>query len=160
MLVEGGLCIRPLPPSEGMHVFAKKVSEYANSSFNISLAPDSVDLTYSTSLHDAIMVYAHAVTKVMTEGGNWRDGKAVTRAVRNTAIKGVGNRVVVLDHDRGDRIESFEVVNYVQELDGGIGSVAIGVYNNTDQQYTAHKQVVVWPGNTTVVPLDYISGAP
>ena len=104
------------------------------------------------------MLYAHAGTKLMSEGGNLQDGEAVTAAVRNISFIGVGGSVVVLD-SQGDRIESYEVMNYVQGADGGMNSVPVGVYSHTEHQYRAYERAVVWPGNTTEVPMDYVSGA-
>ena len=58
----------------------------------------------------------------------------------------------------GDRIESYEVMNYVLEGDA-MSSVAVGMYDGTLQQYRAYEQAVRWPGNSTEVPADYFSGA-
>ena len=157
--LQGWLFLQPLLPRDGMQDFAKQVSDYTKSSFNISLDVSSVDLTYSSALHNAIVLYAHAATKVLKEGGDLRDGEAVTKAVRDTTFKGVGGIEVALNA-RGDRIESYEVMNYVLEANGTLGSVLVGVYNCTLEQYEVHEQAVVWPGNKTEVPADYISGAP
>ena len=157
-LVQGWLYMRPLLPSEGMQAFAKKVSDYTQSSFNMTVDPDSVDLAYSVALHDAIMLYAHAATKVLSEGGDVRDGLAVTQALRSMQIKGVGDRVIELNA-RGDRIETYEVMNYVQGSDGGMSSVAVGMYSDAEEKYTEYEQAVVWPGNTTVVPVSHSLGA-
>ena len=151
------LYFRPFLASEAMQAFAKQVSEYSKSHFNVTVSPDSVDLVYSAALYDAIMLYAHAVTRLMSEGGDLRDGKAVTAAVRNTSFAGVGGTVVALD-SKGDRIESYEVMNFVMEEDGGMGSVAVGLYNLTEGQYQSYDRAVVWPGNTTTVPGDFLSG--
>ena len=138
-----------------MRAFAEQVSDYSKSHFNITVSPDSVDLTYSPPLYDAIMLYVHAATKVMAEGGDLRDGEAVTAAVRNTSFTGVGGTLVALDRN-GDRIASFEVMNYVLEVDGVMGSVPVGLFDITEQQYRAYERVVVWPGNTTKVPASYV----
>ena len=156
---QGWLYLRSLLPSRGMQAFAEQVSDYTSSGFNVTLSATSVDLTYSTSLHDAIMLYAHAATYVLSKGGNLQDGEAITAAVRNISFMGVGGSAVVLDR-QGDRIESYEVMNYVQGADGGMNSVQVGVYSHADQQYRSYDRAVVWPGNTTQVPVDYISGGP
>ena len=109
------------------------------------------------ALHDAIMLYAHAATKVLSEGGDLYNGSAMTAAVRSTRFKGVGGSTVVLN-EQGDRIESWEVMNYIQGADGRMSSVPVGMYNNTLGQYKAYEQAVVWPGNTIEVPVDYFSG--
>ena len=90
-----------------------------------------------------------------------QDGLAVTEAVRNITFEGAGRSVVALNND-GDPIgSSYEVMNYVVRADGGIGSVPVGLYNNSaEQQYTAWKRVVIWPGNMTEVPVDYLFGDP
>ena len=142
-----------------MQAFAKQVSEYTKAGFDIDLSADAVDLTYSVALHNAIVLYAHAATKVLAAGGDLHDGRAVTEAVRNTTFVGVGHSIVDLDQ-HGDRIESYEVMNYVKGADGGIESVAVGVYNRTLQQYVAYEREVEWPGCLIKVPLDFSSGDP
>ena len=118
------------------------------------LSADRVDLTYSIALHDAVMLYAHAATKVLSEGGNLKDGQAVTAAVRSTTFEGVGTSKVALTNN-GDRIESYEVMNYVVDSDGAMGSVAVGVFNSTLEEYVASSQVLLWPGSTLEVPVDF-----
>ena len=102
------------------------------------------------------MLYAHAATKVLSEGGDLQNGKLVTAAVRSTRFQGVGNTVVALD-SHGDGIESYHVMNYV--VDARTRSVPVGVFSSSTQQYTAYKRAVVWPGGTTDEPIDYLSGA-
>ena len=153
----GWLFIQSIRPSKGMDAFAKQVSIFTKSHFNLDLSPDSVDITYSVALFEAIMLYAHAATKVMSDGGDLQDGEAVTAAVRNVSFTGVGGSVVTLD-SKGDRVESYELMNYVLEEGNVMRSVAVGGY--TQQQYSAHERSVVWPGGRTEVPADYISGIP
>ena len=66
--MEGWLYLQPLLHFVGMQKFAKRVSKYTSSRFDI-IDEDLVDLTYSVTLHDAIMLYAHAATEVLQEGG-------------------------------------------------------------------------------------------
>ena len=61
-------------------------------------------------LHDAVMLYARAVKQLLKEGGKSRDGQAVTSALRNTTFEGAAGLVLLDAH--GDRIESYEVMNY------------------------------------------------
>ena len=150
----GWLWTRPLVPSEGMHLFAEQVSDYSASSFNITISANDVDIAYSAALFDAIMLYARAATKVLSEGGRVHNGQAVSEAVRSTIFEGAGG-LVALDKN-GDLVRSYEVLNYVVDGNGGMGSVSVGVYNTTALQYTA-KHAVVWPGNTSKTPIDYYS---
>ena len=152
----GWVWFRPFLASD-MRAFAMQVSDYSKSHFNISVPPNLVDLTYSTALYDAIMLYAHAATKLMSEGSDLHDGQAVAAAVRNTTIEGVGGTAVALDSN-GDRVESYEVMNYIVKAGDVMGSVAVGIFDATLKEYKAYKQVVVWPGNTMEVPADYFSG--
>ena len=154
----GWLWFRPFLPSATMQLFAKQVSDYSKSHFNITVRPDLVDLTHSTKLYDAVMLYAYSATKVISEGGNLRNGQAVTAAVRNTTIEGVGDTVVALDSN-GDRVESYEVMNYVVEAGDVLSSVAVGIFDATLKEYKAYEQALVWPGNTKDVPVDFVSGA-
>jgi hypothetical protein len=154
----GWLFIESARLSEGTDTFARQVRDYSKSHFNISVRADSVDLTYSAALYDAIMLCAYAVTTVMLEGGDLQDGEAVTAAIRNTSFVGVSGTTVSLD-SHGDRIESYEVMNYVLEAGDVMSSVAVGVFNATLQEYSAYERAVIWPGSRMEVPVDYSSGA-
>ena len=158
MVMHGWLYLQPLLPSHGVQVFAEQVKYYSESYFNVSMSAESVDLAYSAALADAVLLYAHAATRVLSEGGDLHDGEAVTVAVRNTSFEGTGNRVVTLDR-HGDRISDWEVMNFVMGADGGMGSVPVGMYKGMEEQYRAYEQAVVWPSNTAAVPVDYLSGA-
>ena len=107
------------------------------------ISADSVDLTFSAALFNAVLLYAHAATKVLSMGGDLYDDIAVTEAVRSTTFEGAGSSVVALDN-HGDRIGSYEVMNYVVGPHDVMSSVPIGVYNSTRAEYTA-KGLVVWP---------------
>ena len=157
-VILGWLWLRPFL-AEGMETFAKLVRDYATSHLNHTVSADAVDhaLTYSVKLHDAILLYAHAATKVLA--GNLHDGDAVTEAIRSTTFMGVGG-AVALD-EQGDPIESYEVINSVLGLGGVMNSVPVGMYSSTAnatlQQYKAYKQTVLWPGSSTEVPKDWNS---
>ena len=105
------------------------------------------------------MLYAHTATEMLNKNGDLKDGRAVTEAMRTTLFEGVSGSMVSLDKN-GDKIESYEVMNYVVGKGGQMGSVPVGAYNSTSQQYTPYEQAVVWPGNTTEVPVDYLLEAP
>ena len=69
----GWVWVKTFLASEGVQEFAKQVSDYCKSHFNSTVSPDSVDLVFSAALHDAIMLYAHAATKVLPERGDLQD---------------------------------------------------------------------------------------
>ena len=152
----GWLSFRPFLGSSPK-AFAKQVSDYSKSHFNISVRTDSVDLVYSAALYDAIMLYAYSAAKVLSEGGDLRDGEAVTAAMRNTTIEGVGGTAVALDSN-GDRIYSYEVMNYIVKAGDVMRSVAVGIFNSMLQEYKVYERAVVWPGSTMEAPADYVSG--
>ena len=152
----GWLWIRPFLASD-MQAFAEQVSAYSKSFFNLTVSPTSVNLAHSAALYDAIMLYAHAATTVLSKGGDLHDGKAVTAAVRSTSFTGVGGTPVTLD-SAGDRIQSYELMNYVLGPSNVMSSVAVGVYNSSRKRYMPYEQAVVWPGNMMEVPVDYLSG--
>ena len=155
--MQGWIDLHSELPSEGMLAFAQQVSNYTKSAFNISISAEMVDLFASVALYTAVMLYANAVTKLDDSLG-WYElgGQEVTNAIQSTTIEGVGNSVVEMD-EHGDRVESYEVVNYVLSTNSRISFVAIGVYRSTEKQYTAFQQAVVWPGFSTDVPIDYLS---
>ena len=106
----GWIVFRALLASD-MRAFAKQVGAYSNKVLTTSVfegagTADSVNVALSVALYDAIMLYAHAATAVMSEGGNLHDGDVITAAVRNTSFTGVGGTVVLTSE--GDRIECHD----------------------------------------------------
>ena len=170
--MQGWLWVKPLLSPEAMQAFAKQVNEYTKSHPTIRLRTEErswslqlqllsedpkssgTQLEYAVALHDAVTLYAHAATKVLSQGGDLRNGTMVAETVRSTTIDGVGDRAVILD-ENGDRIVSYEVMNYVQGESGETDSVSVGVYSSSSKKYTVER-AVVWPGSDpTVVPVDY-----
>ena len=148
---------------EGLDRFSEQVvqrgklgSEYANEPFNLTGSPPYTEAatTYAAALYDAVMLYAHAATKVLKQGGDLMDGPAVTAAVRSTPFRGVEGTSVVLDQ-AGDRLESYSVMNFQLGDDNTMRSVMVGLYNSTEQRYVPYDNAVLWPGKTTQVPVDY-----
>ena len=149
----GWLTMRPLLLSEGMQAFAEQVSEYTGSHFNLSLGPDSVDLVHGVALHDAVLLYAHAATTMLSHA-DIHDGKAVTAAVRSTVFESAVSGRVALDRN-GDRNQSYQVMNYVM-VDGGVSTELVGSFDSNEGRYTANGRAVVWPGDSDVVPVDQV----
>ena len=104
--LSGWIYFQAMLPKAKLEDFVEKVKIRNSDVFGVTtdaqlLAQDEGLL----SLHDAVMLYAHAATRVLSEGGDLQDGQAVTKAVRSTRFEGYGGSVVALD-TKGDRIES------------------------------------------------------
>ena len=102
--MQGWVCWQPHFPSEGMQSFKEQVSAYGKSHFSLNAEADDVIYHLSAALHDSIVLYAHAATRVLADGGDLHDGQAVAEAIRSTSFEGVGNSVIQLDK-QGDPIE-------------------------------------------------------
>ena len=162
----GWLYLRPVSFLTGMQAFAAQVngarSKFLQSSAEVCQVcaeahlshTDSATLAHAVALHDSIMLYAQAATKVLSEAGDLYDGSAMMRAMLSTTFMGMGGTAVTLDKN-GDRIDSYETMNYVLGADNKITSIRVGAYDSTDQQYRASQQDVLWPGGTTTVPASF-----
>ena len=101
--MQGWIHIRPFRFEDNMvGKFREKVRQYTRSRFGLNSS--DVDLMYSVALYNAIMLYSHAATKVLSEGGDLHDGKTMTAAFRSTSFVGIGHNTVTLD-EQGDSIE-------------------------------------------------------
>ena len=100
------------------------------------------------------MLFARAATKVLLAGGDLHDGHKIVNIMRDTVFEGVGSQVA-LDNN-GDRINSYDVMNWVMK-DGKMDSVRVGTFNHTTTVYIAEHEAVIWPGNTTKVPRDFVN---
>ncbi|RDD47549.1 Atrial natriuretic peptide receptor 1 [Trichoplax sp. H2] len=116
--------------------------------YNKPLAADAKVDTYAGTLHDAIILYALALNDTLQEGGNITDGLTVTRKMFNRTFTGVTGEVVI--DQNGDRDPDYVLQNLINGA-----YVDIGLYVSAQQNFSMTPgKVVVWPGNTTVVPKD------
>ena len=141
MEFHGWVWLRTFLPSEGMRAFAENVKRYSESHVNLEIAAESVDLQYSVALYDAVMLFAHAAKSVQDVG----DAKALTASIRNTSFMGIGGTAVILD-EQGDRVQDYEVMNYIREPEDAISSVPVGIYKVAGGRYQPYAQAVIWPG--------------
>merc|ERR1711871_1108855 len=94
-LPQGWLTMRPALPPEGMDAFAEQVSLSTTSRFNLNNHENSTDIAHSVALYNAVMLYAHAATKLLANGTDkLHNGHAVAQAVRQTNFRGVGDGLV------------------------------------------------------------------
>ena len=135
--------------SVALEQFYEEVKTAANDYFNHNIT--SVG-GHAANLWDAVYLFAHAATRVIAAGGSVNDGIGLVKEMRNISFQGI-EQVVVLNED-GDRLESYEVMNYVLGADGAMESVPVGLYNSSERTYSAYGREVIWPGNTTDTPLD------
>ena len=87
----------------------------------------------------------------MSEGGDVDDGSAIVEAMTKTSFQGILRESVELD-ENGDAIEPYAVMNYVEQEDGSMRGVEVGVYSTG--QLDLRVDEVKWPGKGSVVPLD------
>ena len=135
------------------------IANFLDFSATDDTSADYTSSVYSVALHDAVMLYAHALSSTGVAEAQINVTR-VAEAVRNTAFHSVSGVKVELDH-HADRIESYEVMNYVKGADDVMDHVLVGVYNSTQEKYD-WKKAVNWPGNTLQVPTAYVPppGAP
>jgi hypothetical protein len=158
--VQGWLCITrlALPDSSRISSFFDRVqdSTEANFEMNVSTTGENYD-PYKITLFNSIMLYAHAVTKLLMKGGfDLSDGQTVTEAIRTTQFSSVGGTFVSVDQN-GDIDEQYALVNYKLEA-GKLVSVPVGIYNSTLDTYLPHSTAIIWPGGTSTVPTDFVEG--
>ena len=101
--------------------FHEDVRAYGERYFDQS--PDSISV-YAASLYDAVFLFAHAATRVISEGSDVDDGSAIVEAMTKTSFEGILQRSVELD-ENGDAIEPYAVMNYVEQGDGNMRGVEV-----------------------------------
>ena len=134
--------------------FLGRVMEATNTYFNGTLETPSEVSPYAANLYDAIVLYATTLARI-NPSINALDGDFVA-AMKETRFDGMSGMVTLDEY--GDMQESIAAMNYVLQ-DGKMVSVELGVYDPVlGREYRAAVKPV-WPGNTTQVPMDYVSGA-
>ncbi|KAL9987193.1 hypothetical protein ACROYT_G001456 [Oculina patagonica] len=100
-------------------------------------------------LYDAVWLYAHALNRTLSEGGNISNGTAIFRNVISTTPLFTGMSGPVMIDNKGNRVPVFVFEN----IQNSTGSALLEL--DSRGNVVKHSQVLaVWPGGSTKVPDD------
>ncbi|KAL9957701.1 hypothetical protein ACROYT_G034630 [Oculina patagonica] len=109
-------------------------------------APNETNI-YAAYLHDAILLYAHALNESLSEGVAVSEGKNVSRSMIGKQFLGVSGPVGI--NEKGDRVASYRLQSFLP----GMSSVRVANYFGTTGELQLLNQTIIWPGGTTEIPL-------
>lgn len=136
-----------VPQSESYSNFSKLVRrKMEDEPFNRVMPSSEVVEPYAAFLHDAALLYAHALNKTLNMNGSIDNGRLIIQNMLNMTFEGESGRVVI--DMVGDRASALQVRNvkdskYYRVANFFVDSSKLEVLNTT----------VNWPGKTTVIPL-------
>ena len=76
--------------------------------FGITVPSTTTVSSFAGVLHDAVLLYAHAVAAVLQQGSSPGDTEAMLAAMKNASFDGITGRVQ-LDPETGDRLIGTQV---------------------------------------------------
>ncbi|XP_034243092.1 guanylate cyclase 32E, partial [Thrips palmi] len=96
---------------------------------------------HAAHLYDAVMIYARALTEILEDGVDPRNGTAVLQHIRGRAYQSVQGFDVLID-DNGDAEGNFSVVAALPDAKTGISMQPVGYFvyshtNDTEAMQTA-----------------------
>ena len=108
-IFQGLLCLdfAITPDTAEYHEFEGEVRT-AMRDFSIAVPSTAPVDSYAGALHDAVLLYAHAVAAVVQQGSSPSDTEAMLAAMKNASFDGITGRVQ-LDLKTGDRLVDSQV---------------------------------------------------
>lgn len=113
--------------------------------FDITVPPEVEISSWATLLYDAVWLYAHAVNHTVAHGGDYRDGRTLSRSISQITFEGKSGPVR-LNH-KGDRIMRADIINVVNGSFKLAGTAS--AYPSVEYQRFSD---IIWPGGTIDVP--------
>ena len=141
-----------IAPGEVPSDFFGRVNEYNRAHFNTSATEFYYRGVYAAAMVNAVLLFAHAATRVLDDGGNVDDGALMFRAMTSLSFEGIQQQPFRLNKN-GDAIESYDAMNYVYE-NGAMHSIEIGHF--ADGRYLRTIAEVRWPGGQGHVPRAFV----
>lgn len=102
---------------------------------------------YAAYLHDAILLYAHALNDSLSENVNVGNGKNVSKSMIGQQFFGVSGPVGI--DEKGDRVASYRIQSFLP----GMKTVRVANYFGTTGELQLLNQTIIWPGGTTTIPI-------
>ena len=76
--------------------FYEQVKDYGRRDFNLSKDVTARDIdAFAASLYDAVFLFAHAATRMLSEGGDVQDGKLMVQTMHNISFDGIQGAVAL-----------------------------------------------------------------
>lgn len=147
-LLEGLLDISLfVPQNEEYENFSKLVRQkMAQPPFNRVMPKEEPVEIYAAFLHDAALLYAHALNKTLIMNGSIHDGRLIVHNMLNYTFQGASGNVTI--DQVGDRASALVLKN-----------IQNGKYKRTANFFVSRNYLqvlnttVIWPGKTTAIPI-------
>ncbi|XP_038066258.1 atrial natriuretic peptide receptor 3-like [Patiria miniata] len=96
---------------------------------------------YAAATHDAVLIYADVINEIVAEGGDVRDGRAVTKKMWDRTFQGVTGQIRI--GANGDRLEVCELLDMTDTNKGTFD--VIGTFDEATGAIKVHEPIK-WPG--------------
>lgn len=131
------------PKSQSYNLWIQKFKARTKAEFNFTIS--QVD-PYVIPLYESIYYYAHAVGLAVRTGVDVHDGREMMKLIPQISIDVFENRVYL--DGKGDRNADWALYNWVNG-----SNIEIAIYYSQTTNYSSFSEEIVWPGDTTEVPL-------
>ncbi|XP_071824872.1 atrial natriuretic peptide receptor 1-like isoform X3 [Apostichopus japonicus] len=106
---------------------------------------------FANAFYDAVILYSLAVNETLAEGGDIRDGYAMTRKMWNRTFEGISGSVTI--NANGDRDANY-VLWDMTDTENGTFHEIFDYYGTTDVLVASAVNKPVWAGGRTEPPPD------
>ncbi|XP_038057182.1 atrial natriuretic peptide receptor 3-like [Patiria miniata] len=117
-------------------------SELKNRQLTLYGREGSGENLYAAATHDAVLIYADVINEIVAEGGDVRDGRAVTRKMWDRTFQGVTGAVRISAN--GDRLGVCELLDMTDTKKGTFD--VIGTFDEATGAIIIHDELIKWPG--------------
>ncbi|EDS26635.1 conserved hypothetical protein [Culex quinquefasciatus] len=138
------------PTSPSYQYFAEKVRQRAKRDYNYTFVEDEEVNFFIGAFFDGVYLLGMALNETLNEGGNIRDGSAITRKMWNRSFDGITGHVRI--DDNGDRDADYSILD-LDPITGRFEVVA-HYYGKTREYSPVKGKRIHWPGGREGPPPD------
>ncbi|XP_055592109.1 atrial natriuretic peptide receptor 1 isoform X2 [Uranotaenia lowii] len=138
------------PTSPSYQDFANQVRQRAKKDYNYTFVEDEEVNFFIGAFYDGVILLGMALNETLNEGGDIRDGTAITRKMWNRSFGGITGHVRI--DDNGDRDADYSILD-LDPITGRFEVVAH--YYGRNREYSPVKgKRIHWPGGREGPPPD------
>ncbi|XP_055641677.1 atrial natriuretic peptide receptor 1 isoform X2 [Toxorhynchites rutilus septentrionalis] len=138
------------PTSPSYQTFAERVRQLAKRDYNYTFVEDEEVNFFIGAFFDGVYLLGMALNETLNEGGNIRDGTAITRKMWGRSFDGITGHVRI--DDNGDRDADYSILD-LDPITGRFEVVA-HYYGRTREYCPVKGKRIHWPGGREGPPPD------